>query len=85
MTNWGTIVGTGPAGTGVLLPNGGAVTNLSSGSISGYVGVDIAGGVGTVTNAGTITNSGYGAAAVAIAGGGTVPNSGRIPLRPRWI
>ncbi len=55
VTNGGTIVGTGPAGTGILLPNGGVVTNLSGGSISGYVGVDVGGGAGTVTNAGSIT------------------------------
>ena len=53
VTNWGTIGGN--AGVGVLLPNGGAVTNQSGGSISGYAGVDITGGVGTVTNAGSIT------------------------------
>ena len=41
-------------GVGVQLPNGGAVTNESSGSISGYAGVIIRGGVGTVTNAGSI-------------------------------
>ena len=58
MTNWGTIGG--KAGIGVQLPNGGAVTNESSGSISGYAGVMIEGGVGTVTNAGSITGQAVG-------------------------
>jgi fibronectin-binding autotransporter adhesin len=53
VTNWGTIGGN--AGVRVLLPNGGAVTNQSGGSISGYAAVDVTGGVGTVTNAGSIT------------------------------
>ena len=39
---------------GVHFPNGGAVTNESSGSISGYAGVIIGRGTGTVTNAGSI-------------------------------
>ena len=55
VTNWGTIGGTGAAGVGVLLQNGGTVTNRSSGSISGYVGVAVEGSAGTVTNAGSIT------------------------------
>ena len=58
VTNWGTIGG--KAGIGVQLPNGGAVTNESSGSISGYAGVMIEGGVGTVTNAGSITGQAVG-------------------------
>jgi hypothetical protein len=52
VTNWGTIGGNG--GVGVHFPNGGAVTNESSGSISGYAGVIIGRGTGTVTNAGSI-------------------------------
>ena len=57
VTNSGTIAGIGAKSMGVLLPNGGAVTNLSSGSISGYVGVYIGGAGGTVTNAGSIAGT----------------------------
>ncbi len=57
-TNWGRIGGTGPTGVGIVLPNGGTVTNQSSGSISGYIGVAIEGSAGAVTNAGSITGHG---------------------------
>jgi hypothetical protein len=72
VTNWGAIGGN--AGVGVLLPNGGTVTNQSGGSISGYAGVDIAGGIGTVANAGSITGR---ANAVLVASGSVNNQSGR--------
>lgn len=39
----------------VHLPNGGTVTNESSGSISGYAGVFVGGSAGALTNAGSTT------------------------------
>ena len=55
--NWGAISASAD-GTGVRLPNGGSVTNQTSGLISGYVGVEIGGGGGVVTNAGSIRSGG---------------------------
>jgi hypothetical protein len=74
VTNWGTIGETrATAGTGVMLPNGGAVTNQSGGSISGYAGVYIGGIGGAVTNAGSITGS---ATAVFVTSGSVDNESG---------
>ena len=57
VSNWGAI-SAGADGTGVRLPNGGSVTNQTSGLISGYVEVEIGGGGGVVTNAGSIRSGG---------------------------
>lgn len=72
VTNWGTIIGSGTS-IGVLLQNGGSVTNQSGGSISGYVGVAIGGAGGTVTNAGSIS---AGETAVFVASGSLDNESG---------
>jgi len=54
VVNSGIIAG-GIIGSGVYFRAGGAVTNAASASIIGSPGVDITGGVGTVTNYGSIT------------------------------
>src|SRR5271166_3696339 len=80
VTNWGTIAAMGPTGVGVHLPNGGAVTNRTGGSISGYLGVYVVGASGTVTNAGSI--AGVGTAVFVASGslnnqsGGTISSPG---------
>jgi hypothetical protein len=56
--------------SGVAMVDGGEVTNLADGTISGLFGVYLASG--TVTNAGTITETGPGGAAVYIAGSGEI-------------
>ena len=64
---------------GVSLASGGTVTNQSTGSISGYGGVEIYGAAGTVTNAGTISNTGgIHVAGILLAAGGSVSNTGTI-------
>ena len=75
VTNAGTIRETGLYGTGILLQQGGLITNLSSGVISGTsTGVVIRDG-GTLSNAGTIVGASvgvyldHGATAVNQAGG----------------
>ena len=55
VTNWGTIGGNGPTARASSSRTAARSPIESSGSISGYVGVEIAGGAGTVTNAGSIT------------------------------
>jgi hypothetical protein len=56
VTNEGAISG---SSIGVDLTAGGSVANEAGATISGYRGVEISGGVGTVTNAGTIIGAGY--------------------------
>jgi hypothetical protein len=56
--------------SGVAMVDGGEVTNLAEGTISGLFGVYLASG--TVTNAGTITETGPAGAAVYIAGSGEI-------------
>ncbi len=65
---------------GVLLLKGGSVSNNSGGTITGSsYGVDIAGTIGTVTNAGSINNTRpTGGAGVLLVQGGSVGNSGTI-------
>jgi hypothetical protein len=60
---------------GIVLHDGGAVTNNASGTIAAYGGVGIGGAAGSVTNAGSI--SGY-FVGVELVDGGTVTNSGTI-------
>ncbi len=57
----------------VHLPNGGTVTNESSGSISGYAGVFVGGSAGAVTNAGSTTGREI---AVLVASGSFINESG---------
>jgi hypothetical protein len=73
VTNDGTISGTGPESYGVLLDDGGNVTNKNGGSISAFVGiaVDIEGGFGAVTNNGAISGQG----GILLNAGGSVTNN----------
>lgn len=64
--------GNTPTTVGVSLLNGGGVTNLAGGYISGANGVSIANASGTVINGGTIT--GTGKSGVALFAGGAVAN-----------
>jgi len=76
VVNAGSIAGTGLDGIGVSLNAGGAVTNLASGSITGFdLGVYLAAG-GTLTNAGTIFSN----INTAVSFGGT--GSNRLVLDP---
>ncbi len=64
---------------GVSLASGGTVNNQSSGSITGFGGVEIYGAAGTVTNAGTISNTGGShTAGILLDAGGSVSNTGTI-------
>src|SRR5713101_6656432 len=61
VSNSGTITGTGTLGNGVKLSSGGsALTNASTGLITGYDGVRIYGPSSTLTNFGTIKSIGTG-------------------------
>lgn len=80
MTNDGAI--NGAQGGGVLLTDGGIVTNANSGSISSggrASGVDISGGSGLVTNHGIIDGGGNG---VELDAGGSITNNGSITGGP---
>ncbi|GAB0113051.1 Hint domain-containing protein [Acidisoma sp. C75] len=56
ITNQGTVVASGATHNGINLSGGGSITN--SGTISGYLnGINVAGGIATVTNTGTIDSS----------------------------
>ena len=74
VTNAGTIVSysTTTSGAGVILGNGGTVSNLAGGLIEGYYGVQVGGQAGTVNNQGVIF--GYGKEAVDLKAGGQVTN-----------
>ncbi len=75
VVNDGRIAGTYAYATGVSLTAGGSVTNASTALITGYVGVQVTGGAGTVINYGTITVSGgHGNGDIYLAGGGVVIN-----------
>ncbi len=61
----GTFTNAGSVSGGLTMPSGGIVRNLAGATIDGTVGVSIAGGAGTITNAGSITGSGGTAVAMA--------------------
>lgn len=76
LTNLGTIKTTAATSDGVLLREGGIITNSAGALISGAVfGAYVGGGVGTVINSGTIVGTGTAAAGVGLRGGGTITNS----------
>jgi len=86
VTNLGALTGTS-FGLGVDLTTGGVVTNGSLGAapalISGYSGVQIAGGTGAVINAGTIAaTGGFGDGVVLDAGGSRGQSGGSADRRP---
>ena len=71
VTNDGTITDTSPYGFGVLLQDGGLVTNQSQGEITGQV--TIVANTGTVVNSGTITgNIDISSAGAAVTNSGTI-------------
>ncbi len=76
--NFGSIAGTGTSanqGTGVLLADGGSVTNAAAAAITGtYRGVQMA-GAGSVVNYGRIIGTGTNRDGVALLAGGTVSNA----------
>ena len=59
---------------GVYLGSGGLITNAASASISGFDGVNITGGVGTVVNDGSITGNTTSSIGVVLGAGGSVTN-----------
>lgn len=74
--NQGSIAGTGSLGNGVLLHNGGFVTNAASASITGAnEGIQISGGAGTLINSGRIAGTGTNGQGVALLSGGSVTNT----------
>ena len=72
ITNYGSIGAPSFPSNAIKLNLGGAVTNQSGGVISGFQGIYIKGGPGTVTNAGTITTTA--GAGVFLLDGGSVTN-----------
>ncbi len=86
--NNGTIAGSA-AGVGVYLAPGGSVTNAASASITGYTGVKIAGGAGTVVNHGSIGGSAstgayvYQQFGVDLLSGGSVTNTAGASITGR--
>jgi len=64
-TETGTFTNAGSVSGGLTMPSGGIVNNLAGATIDGTVGVSIAGGAGTITNAGSIAGSGGTAVAMA--------------------
>jgi hypothetical protein len=90
VTNQGVIVGA--AQKGVLLLDGGYVSNSGSGTITGaYFGVQIKSDSASVTNFGSISSSavytgqsGFDAAGVDLADGGTVTNGRTGDIRATW-
>jgi len=72
ITNNGIIVA--PSYSGVYLGAGGSVTNAASASISGFDGVSIKGGIGTVVNNGSIAGSSPTGIGVYLGAGGSVAN-----------
>ncbi len=66
------------SGAGVMLEAGGSVTNKSSGTITGYDGVNISGAAGTIINQGVIIATGGSGTGVNLYAGGSVTNSGTI-------
>ena len=78
--NYGSIAGQSVAsptysGFGVYLQDGGAVTNMSGGTISGYQsGINVYGNAGTVINAGRISGQNYAGEGIQFQDGGTVTN-----------
>jgi hypothetical protein len=77
VVDYGRVVAQAGGGAGVGLNAGGRVSNEADGQIVGSVGVDIAGGGGTVTNYGTINGAGLGAG-IYLGKGGSVVNGGLI-------
>jgi T5SS/PEP-CTERM-associated repeat protein len=74
ITNNGSIKA--PLYSGVYLGAGGLVTNAASASISGFDGVNITGGIGTVINNGSIAGSSASSIGVILGAGGGVTNQG---------
>ncbi|HEY7851847.1 MAG TPA: hypothetical protein VIB82_02660, partial [Caulobacteraceae bacterium] len=74
VTNAGTVLAysTTTSGTGVILGNGGTVSNLAGGLIAGYYGIQVGAQAGTVNNQGVVL--GYGKFAVELVAGGRVTN-----------
>jgi hypothetical protein len=77
--NDGTITGSDPGGGGgIYLAPGGSVTNAATASISGYNGIGIGGGLGTVVNSGIIAATGAAGHGIVLLAGGTIGNTGTI-------
>lgn len=78
ISNFGTIAGTDVNGFGLDLRGGGRFTNGAATStaaqVRGLVGIDVTGGLGSITNFGTIVGSGGGSVGVSLGAGGTLTN-----------
>ncbi|WP_114912313.1 Hint domain-containing protein [Acidibrevibacterium fodinaquatile] len=76
LVNSGGIIANGSYGTGVELSDGGSVTNIANGTISGYQsGVSVTGAAGTIINYGSIVATGNYGAGVDLSDGGSVSNN----------
>jgi hypothetical protein len=78
VVNYGSIVASRRSGTGVELLAGGSVANKVAGLIKGYVGVNISGDAGTVSNSGTIVGTGTHAHGANLVAGNISNNAGLI-------